>query len=1853
MPKLTFLLWIVFPVILRAQSGLSTMPRDSYQVFAYRIPATQAEWSIRHDSIPLDNLLSGAPFRAFPADSVESDSLPVGHYVLVSVRDNWVEVSLASVSSLFVYPVNNGYRVQLMVRRKTGAFISDAKVIVDGKEAQYHPDAQSYWVKRRHPEGALATVCTPGDTTFISLEEKSPSGALARGRRLSIRGYRPYRYYAGDKGTLIFNQPKYKLTDTVRLKAYVFNRKGKRYNKPVEMFLQYFREGAYLQQFLGTLSPASKGSYVFQFPLSDTLETDKNYVVVFKDRHGREITQGDFHMEDYVLDEVTGYHFRSEKDTYYLGDTLHFYASATDANGLSILDGRVKMILTRGVVNEFDKDSLYVPDTLLVREKPLETQGETKFDLIPPGLPEADLQLEAHLTFTNGNNELHEESQTVYYRPGKRECKAWQDGDSVRVVCRVNGTEAPADGFVETIGEIHSLSPVHYPFSRKIDPFATGYYFFLGKPGRALDSGYVEVGKGYTVGFSHTSHGDTAGFVLNNPRRVPLSYTVFFGNRVLSAGESDDKSVTWETRMPEKKRAYRVKWQYIWAGKERSGEQTIGLLYKMLRIKMDAPLTVYPGEQDSIRIEVKDYKGRPAAHVNLTAFSYNGQFEKDIHVPDLPYTARYKGRPFVTRDAFERSELFPGKPYPLGEHQGWIKAFGLDSMTFYKMLYPKDSFYSQTTPLHDFAPEVSLFAVKKGEPQEIYLLYINRRLVYYNGVTDRMPYVFPVEGGYTQIGMRLYDRFIELDSIYTQPYYRKDIVIDLDHLPSRASVTKFPAHYTTEESRLLEKSIWQLSNTAFNSFAYVWQDDKVVRLEGSNNHLAGPFNAFDSLHYFSPGNFDIGFLFEPGYRYDLSPKILRLEKNPLLTRIKDTVPLPKVSYATWALGDTLVPAPQVSYERPVYKPQPFINVDLNSNHYSNRSGYGELLIKTAKDSILGYFILAPEGGTMPMLKLAAGSGLICNIEPGMYTLLLVDYKFRTAEIKHVRILPDMTLCLHTEKVPYLPFHPLVADLAEEARREANGEDRINIAVKEHKDASERMYPYARGRAMVTGRVVDAKGGLGIPGASVFIKGSTTGTQTDKEGKFILRDVKEGKLLLNVASVGYEFKEMTVFALEGNLVKIAVALDISSQRLDEVVVVGYGAPRKKEMTGAVSVVQSEDLMSLRPLQGRVAGVSIQGQRMAEDSIGILIRGTSGAGVKEIRTIFRDYGFWKPEVFTDQHGSATISVVYPDNITGWETFVLGVDRKGDIGRTAALVRSFKPLMAELSMPTFLVEGDSAEMVGKVLNYTNEPYTIKTRFRLYGETRERPDTLLRGNASIVLHYPTLAPQNKDSLDAGFEMSSSIGFKDGEDRKIPLFKRGTEETEGRFYMLHGDTGVSFIPRKGEGTVALYAQNNTLDILLSEMDYLKKYPFFCMEQTSSKLLGLLAEKRVRSELGQPFDGAKEIDAFVRKLEKAQGFDGGWAWWEGGNPDLYITCYVIHALLPLRPDPLVGSAIRNGLLYLQNRLGSMKREPLLSALMAMSEAGHLMDYRPWLAKIPFDSLTQQQQWQFVRTKQLLREEYQDQLKALVNRGVQGMLGALHWGDDNFYWYANDIATTIIAYRVLAQEEGYRALLPRIIQYFLEQRSGGYWRNTAESASILSTILPQVLEGHKDFGQHARLLVSGDSIFTINHFPYSVTLQGGSTPWTITKNGGGLIYLTLYQQYWNDRPLRVDSVFGVHTGFRKEGKEVSFFHSGEKVELLVNVNVRKDADYVMIEVPVPAGCLYAKKDQEGGMHKEFLKNKVVVFAERLDKGVHVFHIPLESRYNGSYTMNPAKVSLMYFPTFYGREDMKRVLIQSPQ
>ncbi|RZM27743.1 MAG: hypothetical protein EOO88_11645 [Pedobacter sp.] len=83
---------------------------------------------------------------------------------------------------------------------------------------------------------------------------------------------------------------------------------------------------------------------------------------------------------------------------------------------------------------------------------------------------------------------------------------------------------------------------------------------------------------------------------------------------------------------------------------------------------------------------------------------------------------------------------------------------------------------------------------------------------------------------------------------------------------------------------------------------------------------------------------------------------------------------------------------------------------------------------------------------------------------------------------------------------------------------------------------------------------------------------------------------------------------------------------------------------------------------------------------------------------------------------------------------------------------------------------------------------------------------------------------------------------------------------------------------------------------------------------------------------------------------------------------------------------------------------------------------------------------------------------------------------------------------------------------------------------------------------------------------------------------------------------------------------------------------------------MIEIPIPAGCSYENKVQSFlgvETHREYFKNKTSIFCAKLKQGKYTFNVQLMPRYSGSYTLNPAKAELMYFPVFYGREGMKKV------
>ena len=127
---------------------------------------------------------------------------------------------------------------------------------------------------------------------------------------------------------------------------------------------------------------------------------------------------------------------------------------------------------------------------------------------------------------------------------------------------------------------------------------------------------------------------------------------------------------------------------------------------------------------------------------------------------------------------------------------------------------------------------------------------------------------------------------------------------------------------------------------------------------------------------------------------------------------------------------------------------------------------------------------------------------------------------------------------------------------------------------------------------VTGTLTDAETGTALIGATVQIKGTTIGTSTDLDGTYSII-APDGNATLVFSYIGYINQEIVV----GNQSTINVSLEPDVQSLNEVVVVGYGAVKKMDLTGAVDQLQSKDIIRANPvqaaraIQGQVAGATV--------------------------------------------------------------------------------------------------------------------------------------------------------------------------------------------------------------------------------------------------------------------------------------------------------------------------------------------------------------------------------------------------------------------------------------------------------------------------------------------------------------------------------------------------------------------------------------------------------------------------------------------------------------------------------------
>lgn len=182
-----------------------------------------------------------------------------------------------------------------------------------------------------------------------------------------------------------------------------------------------------------------------------------------------------------------------------------------------------------------------------------------------------------------------------------------------------------------------------------------------------------------------------------------------------------------------------------------------------------------------------------------------------------------------------------------------------------------------------------------------------------------------------------------------------------------------------------------------------------------------------------------------------------------------------------------------------------------------------------------------------------------------------------------------------------PLNEIVKTVLNPKGLEAKYVNKTIVITKKKADNTRQKY------IMVSGLITDEKN-VPIIGATIKIKGGTTGTVTDIDGKFKLNAPRDGQLLISY--IGYKSREIPVAGK--TYIRVSLAEDI--ENLNEIVVVGYGTMNKRDLTGTVQTIKSKNI-TLAPtsnpaeaLQGKVAGLNIvKSSGQAGSDVSITLRG----------------------------------------------------------------------------------------------------------------------------------------------------------------------------------------------------------------------------------------------------------------------------------------------------------------------------------------------------------------------------------------------------------------------------------------------------------------------------------------------------------------------------------------------------------------------------------------------------------------------------------------------------------------------
>ncbi len=328
---------------------------------------------------------------------------------------------------------------------------------------------------------------------------------------------------------------------------------------------------------------------------------------------------------------------------------------------------------------------------------------------------------------------------------------------------------------------------------------------------------------------------------------------------------------------------------------------------------------------------------------------------------------------------------------------------------------------------------------------------------------------------------------------------------------------------------------------------------------------------------------------------------------------------------------------------------------------------------------------------------------------------------------------------------------------------------------------------------------------------------------------------------------------------------------------------------------------------------------------EKDIPLGTKGGDGADpddlAKKKRGIFKDTAHWEAVVRTDQTGRATVTFTLPDNLTTWQVETLGVTIDTKLGVDYLEFKTKKDLMAVPLKPRFVVPGDTFSLGAKIFNQTDKGRNItvsleSSSLRFTGEREDK--VFVNAGESKTVYFAVVAPEDKRAGEHLFTFTATDGeFVDAVEQTISITPNRTHETvaTANFTKAEQATEYVYIPKEvlaGAGGLTINA-NATLAVFMTDaLSYMVTYPYGCSEQLSSSLstIAILTNSlKVPNVEGQfetiehegvTYTVSEVVERGLAQVYETQTAEGGFAYYKGLDPSLWLTMHVVTTLAKLQ-----------------------------------------------------------------------------------------------------------------------------------------------------------------------------------------------------------------------------------------------------------------------------------------------------------------------------------------------------------------